>query len=115
MNSYAIVSMLVCFFLFSCGKNMYPTNGENIYAKGRNLEGEKLLDKTKSRITIVNSCKTCHGKDGDAMRTVSIRFSSLSDPKNFAIPYTDSLFFRFLDEDLKSDGNKANIGVIWRM
>lgn len=49
------------------------------------------------------------------MNGVSIKFSSLSDPDRMNNPYNDSLFFRFLDHDLKSDGTKANIGVIWKM
>lgn len=31
------------------------------------------------------------------------------------VPYTDSLFFRFLEEDLKSNGQKALTGVHWKM
>jgi cytochrome c553 len=94
---------------------MFATNGETIYKTGRNLRGEKLLDKNTSRIKIVNSCIACHGKNGDKMNSVSIKFSYLSNPDNFSTPYTDSLFFRFLDYDLKSNNTKANIGVIWKM
>jgi hypothetical protein len=94
---------------------VYQTNGETIYKTGRNLQGEKLLNKHASRITIVHSCKTCHGDKGNKMNGVSIQFSYLSNPNNFIIPYNDSLFFRFLDHDLKSSGAKANIGVIWKM
>lgn len=79
------------------------------------MQGEVMLDKSASRIKFVNSCKGCHGKKGDAMNKVSIKFSYLSNSNNFTIPYTDSLFFRFLDHDLKSNGTKANIGVIWKM
>jgi hypothetical protein len=112
---------ITCLFLFttilllSCSKQIFFTNGEKIYKTGKDLTGEKLLDKKNSRIKIVNSCKTCHGKNGDKMNSISIKFSYLSNPNNFSIPYTDSLFFRFLDHDLKSDGTKANIGVIWKM
>lgn len=49
------------------------------------------------------------------MNYVSVKFSYLSNPDNFTVPYNDTLFFRFLDKDLKSDGTKANIGVIWKM
>jgi cytochrome c553 len=91
------------------------SNGEKIYRKGKNKSGETLLDKDASRIKIAKSCQTCHGRHGDAMRSVSISYSYLSDPKNFEVPYTDSLLFRFLDEDLRSDGSKADIGVIWKM
>jgi hypothetical protein len=94
---------------------MYSTNGENIYQTGRNLQGEELLDKKASRIKIVNSCKGCHGKNGDRVNNISIKFSYLSNSNNYAVPYNDTLFFRFLDNDLKSDGKKANIGVLWKM
>jgi len=108
-------SAISAIFILSCSKQIYSTNGEAIYTTGKNLNGEKLLDKTASRIKIVHSCKTCHGKNGDAMNKVSIKFSYLSNPDNFSTPYTESLFFRFIDHDLKSNGTKANIGVIWRM
>ncbi len=90
-------------------------NGERIYKMGKNIEGERLLDKSNSRIRWVTSCQNCHGKNGDRMRSIHINYSYLQDPKNFMVPYTDSLFYRFLDHDLKSDGTKANIGVIWKM
>jgi len=108
-------SAISTILILSCSKQIYSTNGEAIYTTGRNLTGEKMLDKKASRIKIAHSCKTCHGKNGDAMNKVSIKFSYLSDPNNFSIPYTESLFFRFIDHDLKSNGTKANIGVIWRM
>jgi cytochrome c553 len=79
------------------------------------MQGEALLDETNSRVTFINSCAGCHGKSGTRMVGVSIRYRDLSDPKQHAVPYTDSLFFRFLDDDLKSDGTKANIGVIWKL
>lgn len=101
--------------LFSCSKQLFRTNGEAIYQTGKNLQGEQILDKNASRIKFATNCKVCHGKKGDRMNGVSIRFSYLSDPKNYPMPYTDSLFFRFLDHDLKSNGQKANIGVIWKM
>jgi hypothetical protein len=113
---YLKIYWLFLFVLFaSCSKKIYPTNGKTIYNAGRNLQGEKLLNKSASRIPIVNSCKSCHGEHGDALRRVSIKFSYLSDPNNFDLPYNDSLFFRFLDHDLKSNGARANIGVIWKM
>ncbi|MBC7935390.1 MAG: hypothetical protein H7Y86_08570 [Rhizobacter sp.] len=105
----------IIIIMISCSRKIFDTNGETIYRTGRNLQGEKLLDKGASSIKIVSSCKTCHGKNGDSMKRSSIKFSVLSNPRRFAIPYTDSLFFRFLDHDLKSDGSKANIGVIWKM
>jgi hypothetical protein len=91
------------------------SNGESIYTTGKNLQGEKMLDKSASRIKIVRSCKNCHGANGDKIKDASIKFSDLSDPSKHLIPYNDSLFFRFLDDDLFSDGTKANIGVIWKM
>ncbi|MFN0188841.1 MAG: hypothetical protein ACKVQV_09075, partial [Bacteroidia bacterium] len=109
------IIVLFSILTLSCSENNFLTNGESIYNKGKNLNGEKLLDKSNSRIIIVNSCRTCHGKNGDRMTSVSIKFSYLSNPDNFAIPYNDSLIFRFLDQDLRSNGTKANIGVIWKM
>lgn len=108
---WSLVALILC----SSGKTKYQTNGETIYRTGKNIKGEKLLDKSASRIKFVSSCKTCHGKQGDAMKHVSVKFSDLSDPRKLPVPYTDSLFFRFLDHDLKSDGTKADIGVIWKM
>ena len=108
-------SAISAIFILSCSKQIYSTNGEAIYTTGKNLNGEKLLDKKASRIKIIHSCKTCHGKNGDAMKKVSIKFSYLSSPINFSVPYTEDLFFRFIAHDLKSNGTKANIGVIWRM
>jgi len=114
-NINAFYFLVTAIVLLSCSKQIFSTNGETIYRTGRNLQGDKLLDKSASRIKIANSCKTCHGVNGDRMNSVSIKFNYLSNPNNFSIPYTDSLFFRFLDHDLKSNGTKANIGVIWKM
>jgi hypothetical protein len=115
MKSIMILFTVYVFFFCGCTKTIYSTNGETIYRTGKNLKGEKLLNKDASRIKIVNSCRNCHGKNGDRMHDVSIKFSNLSDPEKNKIPYNDSLFYRFLDHDLKSDGTKANIGVIWKM
>lgn len=101
--------------IISCGKQTFSTNGETIYRTGRNIKGEKMLDKKASRIKLVNSCVTCHGKKGHRMADVSIAFNDLSNPLKYGTPYTDSSFFRFLDHDLKSDGTRADIGVIWKM
>ena len=114
-NKLFLFSTSLIIIISACNNRIYQSNGETIYKTGRNIRGEKMLDKTASRIKIVNSCNTCHGKNGDAMRRVSIKFSYLENAGNFSIPYNDSLFFRFLDHDLKSDGTKANIGVIWKM
>jgi cytochrome c553 len=107
--------LAVALVVLSCTKKTYVSNGEKIYKTGKNLQGERMLDKPASRIKIVGSCQGCHGKNGDRMNGVSIKFSYLSDPANFAIPYNDSLFYRFLAKDLNSNGTKANIGVIWKM
>ncbi len=110
-----IVLLIMIILLISCSKQFYLTNGETIYKTGKNLSGEKLLNKKASRITILHSCRICHGNNGDRMKRATIKFSYLSNPQNFNIPYTDSLFYRFLDHDFKSNGKKANIGVIWKM
>lgn len=109
--------MIACLSLMltACHRKVYPGNGETIYKTGRNLQGKKMLDRQASRIKFINSCKTCHGKHGNAMENLSIQYSSLTNPANFKVPYTDSLIFRFLDHDLRSDGTKTDIGVIWNM
>ena len=109
------VLLFLAILVAACSKKIYQSNGETIYNTGRNLQGEKLLNRSASRIRIVNSCKDCHGQHGNAMHSVSLKFGYLSDPNNFVVPYDDSLFFRFIDQDLKSNGAKANIGVIWKM
>lgn len=101
--------------LTNCSPVLYSGNGEKIYRTGQNMQGEKLLDKEKSSITMFKSCKSCHGKNGDSFKSQNIQWSYLSDPKNLAVPYTESLFFRFLDKDIKSDGTPAAIGVHWKM
>jgi cytochrome c553 len=94
-NLKVYLFFLTLIVLISCSKQFYSTNGEAIYETGKNLKGDKLLDKSASRIKIVNSCTTCHGKKGDRMNSVSIQFSYLSNPENFSMPYNDSLFFVF--------------------
>lgn len=106
---------VMCTAMYSCTVKTYQTNGEAIYKTGRNLQGLAVLDRKASRIPLVNSCQTCHGKNGGRITRASVRFSDLSDAHRFSVPYNDSLFFRFLDQDLRSDGKKANIGVIWKM
>ena len=110
---FYFITLLI--IISACNNKIYQSNGETIYKTGRNIQGEKMLDKSASRVKIANSCKTCHGKNGDAMRRVSIKFSYLNNERNFSTPYNDTLFFRFLDHDFKSDGTKANIGVTWKM
>lgn len=109
------VIVISLFVLSSCSKKIYPSNGETIYRTGKNIYGVKMLDQSASRIKFINNCVTCHGKSGDRMNGVSIKFSDLSNPELHTVPYTDSLFYRFLDKDLLSDGRKADIGVIWKM
>lgn len=103
--------------LFStrCSKEIYLSAGETIYRTGKNKEGKKLLDKEHSQITFVKSCQGCHGREGERNRKCSVKWSSLSDPEKHRVPYTDSLFFRFLNEDLKSDGSHAETGVHWNL
>ncbi len=99
----------------SCGRKIFATNGETIYRTGRNLNGEKLLDRSASEIRIIAGCQSCHGKNADRIKRPVLKFSYLSNPANFSTPYNDTLFYRFLDKDLKGNGTKANIGVIWKM
>ncbi len=115
MKQAIIIAALLTTAFLSAGKKRPATNGQLIYNTGRNTEGTLLLNKKASQIKLVHSCKTCHGPHGDRINKLSIQFSYLSDPANFIVPYTDSLFYRFLDHDVKSDGTKANIGVIWQM
>lgn len=114
-NDHIYLFSFLVLLLFSCSKQLFQTNGEAIYQTGKNLQGDQLLDKNASRIKFATNCKICHGKNGKRMNGVSIQFRALSNPNYYPIPYTDSLFFRFLDHDLKSNGQKANIGVIWKM
>lgn len=106
--------LLLC-SLTNCSPALYSSNGEKIYHTGQNMQGEKLLDKEKSSITIFKSCKSCHGKDGASFKSPNIQWSYLSDPGNLQVAYTESLFFRFLDKDIKSNGTPAAIGVHWKM
>jgi cytochrome c553 len=115
MRKLLCTIIFVILALLTHGRKNYSSNGESIYKTGRNLAGELLLNKHASRIKLVKSCQGCHGTGGNRMRNISIQFSYLSNPANFTVPYTDSLFYRFLDQDLKSDGRRANIGVIWQM
>ncbi|RYY69815.1 MAG: hypothetical protein EOO13_08440, partial [Chitinophagaceae bacterium] len=73
--------------MVSCTKQTFSTNGETIYRTGKNQYGEKLLDKKASSIKFVNSCATCHGKNGDRMSNVSLKFSNLSNSQKYIVPY----------------------------
>lgn len=101
--------------IISCSQKLYVTNGESIYRNGKNLQGERLLDKSASQITLFKSCQNCHGKGGDRIKSCNIKWSYLIDAGKISVPYTDSLFFRFIEKDLKSDGTHAETGVHWRM
>lgn len=116
MKNFIVIPISVISIIAqSCSAALYPTNGETIYKTGKNIDGVKMLDRKASSIKIVSNCRTCHGPHGDRMKAVSIKYSYLTGPDNFPVPYNDSLLFRFFDSDLKSDGTKANIGVIWKM
>lgn len=111
---------LVLFFFVGvittyCSQKTYRSNGERIYKTGKNYAGVVLLDKTNSQLHFVKSCQTCHGKRGSRNRNCKIGWSYLSSVDQMDVPYTDSLFFRFLEEDLKSNGQKALTGVHWKM
>ena len=106
---------LILLLFQNCTKGFYSSNGETIYKTGKNKEGKKLLDKEHSQITFVRSCLGCHGKEGERNRNCTLKWSNLSNPQKHRVPYTDSLFYRFLDEDLKSDGSHAETGVHWNL
>jgi hypothetical protein len=117
MKSKQTVGLLILTIILfiSCSKVLYKTNGESIYKSGKNLSGKKLLDKSNSQITFIKNCQTCHGSSGTRNKDCNIQWSYLSNPNELAVPYTDSLFFRFLDQDLKSNGQPAITGVHWDM
>lgn len=102
-------------FIASCTQEIYPTNGETIYRTGKNLDGQRLLDKDRSQIKFIKSCQGCHGSNGNRTPDCGIKWSHLTDANALEVPYNDSLFFRFLDEDIKSNGNAAQTGVHWDM
>ncbi len=104
-----------CFLSNSCKKESYDTNGETIYRTGRNKSGDKLLNKGASKHKFIGGCQDCHGKNRTDISTCVIKYSDLTDSGKHAIPYTDSLIIRFLDEELKSDGTAAKTGVVWQM
>lgn len=108
-----IASILIIAFVSACSKGTFQTNGESIYKTGRNLDGKILLDKQTSKTALFKSCRACHGNKGNSIR--SIQWSNLTDSSAYRTPYTEFLFFRFLDKDLKSDGSTARTGVHWKM
>lgn len=113
--SIPLTFSLLVISITGCQKNFYNTNGESIYRSGRNMQGETMLDKSRSSITLFRSCQSCHGPSGDRMKHTLITYAGLSNPALYPVPYNDSMIVRFLDHDLKSDGRKANIGVRWKM
>ncbi|MBN8782503.1 MAG: hypothetical protein ABS85_00220 [Sphingobacteriales bacterium SCN 48-20] len=116
MSSKHFISFfLIAILVTSCAKSVYSSDGESIYKSGKNLAGKNLFDRQKSRITLFKSCQGCHGPSGNRVSDCNIQWSYLSDSAKIAVPYTKGLFFRFLDEDLKSDGSKAQTGVHWQM
>ncbi|MEY2829675.1 MAG: hypothetical protein RIQ33_1533 [Bacteroidota bacterium] len=123
-----ILIIIINFGIYGCKKEMksnsditsYSTNGEAIFRTGKNKNGEVLQDINSSEMKMVHSCQNCHGSDGkggDIMmrNTPSIRYKDLINPKIHTIPYNDSLIIRFIDHELKSDGTKANTGVVFKM
>jgi hypothetical protein len=116
MKRFVTIVPLSLFFVYSsCSNRQISSNGEAIYRTGRNMNGQSLLDRSKSRITIIKSCQGCHGMKGDRIGYCNVSWSHLSDSAKHLIPYNDSLFFRFLDKDLKSDGSTARTGVHWNI
>jgi len=115
MNRIGTVLAFSLLIATACKPVIYSTNGETIYKSGKNTSGQELLDKNRSQIRFVKSCMGCHGENGTNVRKCDIRWSSLTNPKKLAVPYTDSLLYRFLDEDIKSDGSPARTGVHWNM
>jgi hypothetical protein len=111
----SVIILIATFIVISCSRQTYAGSGETIYRTGKNATGQSLLDKQHSSIRIFKSCQGCHGKTGDRLRSCTIKWSHLSDPAKMEVPYTDSLFNRFIDHDLKSDGSEAKTGVHWKM
>ncbi|MBI5371839.1 MAG: c-type cytochrome [Sphingobacteriales bacterium] len=111
-----LLSLTLLFqLIISCTRKIYPTNGETIYRTGRNNQGQAVLDRDRSGLRTFKNCQGCHGKHGDRIKYAVLKFSFLSNPEIHETPYTDSLVKRFLDTDIKSNGQKANIGVRWNM
>ena len=114
-NFIFVTTAWICLIISSCSRVMFSSNGESIYKSGKNLSGTSLFDKKQSSLRIFKSCKGCHGSSGRNVRSCDISWAYLSDSTMKDVPYTKQLFFRFLDEDLKSDGSKAKTGVHWTM
>lgn len=114
-NRITISVILSSLVLAACSRTIYTSNGERIYLAGENMSGMQLLDRDKSSITLIKGCKGCHGPSGSRIKSCNIQWSVLTDPAKMKVPYTTQLFYRFLEDDLKSDGTKARTGVHWQM
>jgi hypothetical protein len=115
-NKKTAAVFLILMTLLSCRKET-PSNGELIFRTGKNKEGERMLDRKGSELKFVQGCQDCHGRTGGNFlnRKESVKYKDLTDPSLREIPYNDSLIFRFLDHELKSDGSKAITRVKWKM
>ncbi len=119
--AFTLTGLLITFFCMN-KSDIDLKNGETIFKTGKNISGEVLQDMEKSEMRgMQHSCAHCHGEsaEGKPFRrmgpTGSIKFKDLSDANLHKVPYTDELFFRFLDSETKSDGNTAETGVVWKM
>ena len=115
VEHFTLAVLLVIVIGSGCANKLYTTNGESIYMSGMDLTGRPLLDKEYSEITLFKSCNGCHGPSGTRIKSCNVQWSYLTDSSKLDVPYTEELFIRFLDEDLKSDGSKARTGVHWQM
>lgn len=109
------ITIILLLLSVACFAKQPIANGQRIYKTGKNQAGKNLLDKKHSSLTIFKSCQGCHGPGGTRIRNCNISWHYLSDPSKLAVPYTTDLFYRFIDEDLKSDGTTARTGVHWQM
>ena len=117
-DTISFVLLFFCLYpiLTSCEKE-YDSNGETIFRTGKNLKGEMMQDRNSSQRNAIYSCQDCHGRTGGNIinKDESIKYKDLIDPALRIVPYNDELIKRFLDEELKSDGTKANTGIVWKM
>jgi cytochrome c553 len=114
-NYIAVLIAIGALACISWKRQSYTSNGESIYKTGKNLAGISLLDKKKSEITIFRTCKSCHGPTGSRIKSCDISWSRLTDTSKIEVPYTRESFYRFIDQDIKSDDTKAATGVHWQM
>lgn len=96
MKKLIIIAFIIfCSALSACNERLHPTNGETIYRTGRNLTGEKLLDKNASTIKFRISCITCHGKNGDRMNPFLSNLAIYQAPIITQFPTRIACFFAF--------------------